>query len=454
MEFWKVIRALIRRKVLIFPLLVTAIMLGISGYFLTPLKYQSSATMVLVTPAFGGTLSQDPAHPTDLTNPLLNFNDNLKTASAILIHAMNTRDVAAGLGALDGPTSVTIDDGRTSPDLILNSGPFVYIAGESTSSAQARDVVMRAQKRIRQELVERQKELGAPPETYITLDDVVPPADPEPTRSDRIKVGGGAFALSLLMGLSAAYAWQRLGAERPRGNPDNRQVQPEKPDSNWSWALDLSSTGPGVQDSALHEPGPVTIPQLADDDQLGEDMRAAQPGGASSPRIPNTPAPGDPVPDGEQARVEQDSPQPGGASSPRIPNTPAPGDPVADSDQVRVEQDSPQPGTDNSALTASVDVTEEKNVQEENQARVVETGNDEPSSGGPEQTAEPAQVAYDEHEQETTVHWRLYLVDYPPGNGEHAASQPVDDEFDWDKGLASLSDGISTVTGRSEQRQS
>src|SRR5215211_3244841 len=106
MRFWKVILELALRKAVILPVLAAAVTLGTVGYFLTPLKYTSSATMVLVTPAFGGTLSQDPTDPTDLTNPMLNFNNNLKTASAILIHAMNTPEVAAELGALDAPTNL------------------------------------------------------------------------------------------------------------------------------------------------------------------------------------------------------------------------------------------------------------------------------------------------------------------------------------------------------------
>ena len=170
MDFWKAILGLARRKLVIIPLLASTIAVGLAGYFLTPLHYVSSTTMVLVTPALGGTLSQDPTKPINLTNPMLNFSNNLKTASSILIQAINTPEGAAALGVVKhGPTQLTVDDGRTNPKLLDSNGPFIYVVGDSTSKAEAKDVVLRAQARLRQELVDRQKALGAPPETYLTL---------------------------------------------------------------------------------------------------------------------------------------------------------------------------------------------------------------------------------------------------------------------------------------------
>jgi hypothetical protein len=217
MDFWKAILGLARRKLLIIPLLASAIAVALGCYFSTPLRYVSSTTMVLVTPALGGTVSKDPTKPTGLTNPMLSFSNTLKTASAVLIQAMNTREVTAELGApKGGPNKLTIDDGRTNPDLIDSNGPFIYVAGESTSPSEARDVVVRTQQRMRLELVERQKSMGAPPETYLAIVDVVAPTTPKVTRSDRIKLGGAALVASLVFGFSLAYAWQRLRAGKRR----------------------------------------------------------------------------------------------------------------------------------------------------------------------------------------------------------------------------------------------
>ena len=187
--------------------------------------------MVLAIPTFGGTLSKDPAHPTDLTNPMLNFNDSLKTASAILIHAMNSPEVFEEFGVSEngGATKLTIDDGRTNPDLILN-GPFVYIVAESTSRTGCMDVVLGAQKRIRQELIDRQKSFGAPPETYITLDDVVSPTVPQVTRSDKIRLEplhsccrSPLEWVPLTPGRQVVIGGQRLTCYPKRGGPRNLQ---------------------------------------------------------------------------------------------------------------------------------------------------------------------------------------------------------------------------------------
>jgi len=218
MDFWKAVLALARRKLVILPLLGLAIAAALTGYYQTPFHYVSSATVVLAPPAFGRTLSLDPSKQAYKTNPMLGFSNDLKTASSILIWSINAPEVAAELGAAEGgPTQLTVDDGRTNPKLLDGNGPFIYVVGESTSRDEARNVVIRAQQRMREELLDRQKSLGAPPETYLTMVDVVVPTTPKVTISDKIKVGGAAFALSLTVGLGAAYVWQSSRLRRAAG---------------------------------------------------------------------------------------------------------------------------------------------------------------------------------------------------------------------------------------------
>jgi hypothetical protein len=215
MDFWKAILGLIRRKYIGLPLLVGSVLIGALAFLLSPSHYLSSSLMVLTTPTSGGTLSQDPSKPTGLTNPLLNFDDGLKTTSAILIQAMNTPEVARELGA-EGTNKLTIGDGAGNPDLFGVNGPFVYIEGESASAESARALVQLAQQRVRDELINRQKALGAPPSTYITMVDVVPPSAPEIQRSDQIQLAGVALVLTAIAGLAGAYAAERMLTNRRR----------------------------------------------------------------------------------------------------------------------------------------------------------------------------------------------------------------------------------------------
>lgn len=217
MDVWKTILGLARRKRLVLPLLVAALGLAALTVILVPTRYVSSTTMVLTTPTGGGTLSQDPARPTGLTNPLLNFDEGLKTAATIVIHAVNTPERMAALGMRDGSaTKITIDDGRSNLDLLGTNGPFVYIQSEDSTPDAARDVVIHAQELVRTELDERQKALGAPPSTFIKVVDVVSPSAPEPVLGTKWQTAGATFVLCIALGLAGAYAVQRRRERRSR----------------------------------------------------------------------------------------------------------------------------------------------------------------------------------------------------------------------------------------------
>jgi hypothetical protein len=214
MEFWLTIVGLIRRKRVIIPAVLVATLFGLAVYLFTPVSYVSSTTMVLTTTEYGGTESQDPSKPTDLTNPMLNFNDSLTTTSAILIEAMNTKDVAAQLGAEDGPTRLVIDDGRTNPDLLGLNGPFLYIEGRSTAPDDAQRTVVEAQHLMRAKLLDWQSALNAPEKTYVSLVDVVSPTAPEAIRARATKLGLMAFIFGFLLSMGIAYFGHQIRARR------------------------------------------------------------------------------------------------------------------------------------------------------------------------------------------------------------------------------------------------
>jgi hypothetical protein len=213
MEFWITIVGLVRRKQVIIPALLVALALGALAFLGTPNTYVSTTTMVLTTSQYGGSESQDPTKPTDLTNPILNFNESLKTTSAILIEAMNTNGVKEQLGAV-GPTTLVVDDGRSNPDLLGLNGPFLYVVGQSTSSSEAKRVVQEAQTLIREKLGEWQLALNAPETTYVSLVDVVPPTAPVPGRGRATKLGLMAFIFGFLLSMGIAYFRNQVRARR------------------------------------------------------------------------------------------------------------------------------------------------------------------------------------------------------------------------------------------------
>ncbi|MET8000769.1 hypothetical protein [Nonomuraea glycinis] len=217
MSFWRTVLGLTRKKFVGPPVLVAAIVLALAAFFLVPSRYVSTASLVLTVPASGGTLETEPRQRPGLTNPLLQFNDALRTTAGILILATNTPEVAAEIGVTeDGPTSLVINDGRTNPDLlgISTNGPFVYIEVESTSPQAVRETMRRAQLRVKQELAKRQVALSAPISTHIGVLDVMPPSIPKQLVQDRLVAGVAGGALGVVGGLAVAYLVVRLRRAR------------------------------------------------------------------------------------------------------------------------------------------------------------------------------------------------------------------------------------------------
>lgn len=197
------------------PIIAASLALAALVAALVPLQYQSSATVVLTTPPSGGTINVDPTEAPSEGNPLLQFNDGLRTTTAILINSITTPGTLRSLGVTEnGPTELLVDDGRSKPELLSSNGPFIYIEGTSYSQTDAINVVMRAAERIRAELVERQHALGAPPSTFIGVVDVVKPGAPEPVLTQKLEAGGVMFFASLFVGMCTAYGLDRLRSRR------------------------------------------------------------------------------------------------------------------------------------------------------------------------------------------------------------------------------------------------
>lgn len=205
MELWTILTGLLTRRTVGPPLILLSLLVAVGTFFFAPAKYQSSALMVLTTSARGATI--DPQKTYGLQNPLLGFSDGLKTTATILIQAINTPELRREAGApKDGPVELTVDDGRTDPDLLDISGPYIYVSVLAPTADQAGKTVAAVQSRVRKELNDRQVALGAPKSTFVSLNDVVPLSAPEEVTSVRWKTAAGAFAVSLLAGFGLAYA--------------------------------------------------------------------------------------------------------------------------------------------------------------------------------------------------------------------------------------------------------
>ncbi|MGH3699007.1 MAG: hypothetical protein ACRDQY_05975 [Pseudonocardiaceae bacterium] len=241
MEFWRTILVLLRRKWVVLPVLLFSLGVATATYMAMPTQYMSTATTVLTTSTNGGTLVQDPTRPAQQINPLFSL-DGMKTAASILIQVVNTRDVADQLGAVKGgATTYTVSDGSVIPQLLAGNGPFIVIEGYSTSSSGARNIVVRVEQRLRDELISQQRALKAPPSTFIGMIDVVPPSAPEVQLRTKIEAVAGALVLGLVASTGVAYIADRTRATAVAGasSPDTVAAQrggalTTKPASNLS----------------------------------------------------------------------------------------------------------------------------------------------------------------------------------------------------------------------------
>jgi hypothetical protein len=225
MDFWKSFLNLARRGYIGLPVLGLALIAGGLTYMAIPAHYVSSASMVLTTPAGGGSQSQDPKKYADLTNPLLQFNDSLRTTAGIIILAMTTPEAAAQVGVVQGSgTTLTVNDGHTNPDLLAvsNNGPFIYIQVDSLSSAAATETVAKAEQLVRDQLSQRQRVLNAPKSTYISITEVAPPTTPKAKRTAKWGAAAAALLGVIIAGFGIAYTVERARSERTA-----RRVQPK-----------------------------------------------------------------------------------------------------------------------------------------------------------------------------------------------------------------------------------
>lgn len=223
MEFWKTIFALVKRAYISVPVILLTVTIGIMTAYFVPPRYEVNALLVLTAPTSGGTIAFDPRDQPGLTNPLLLFNDGLRTTASVLTMAMNTNDARRSVGvAPQGPTELIVDDGRSDPDLLGAPGPFIHIEAESPSAEDAHDVVVRTEARLRRDLQLRQESLGVPPSTFITMVRVIAPSSATPVMKYTVQAGGAGFVLSLGVATVIAYAADRIRwrrSERRAGRP-------------------------------------------------------------------------------------------------------------------------------------------------------------------------------------------------------------------------------------------
>jgi capsular polysaccharide biosynthesis protein len=206
MDFWKTVLVLLRRWTIAVPVFVCALAAAGAMYVLTPLQYQTVASVVLTIPANGPTSESQKV--TGGTNPLLAFDSGLAVSASIVSQSLATSDAQKELGS-DGKSYLAEVTGGA-------NGPFISVKTTAPTAKASTDLAKRVLDRVRLELVNRQQALQAPATTFIRVEDVVPPTDPQVQRGGKLRAGGVALVLAFGMTLFGAYGYESFHQARSR----------------------------------------------------------------------------------------------------------------------------------------------------------------------------------------------------------------------------------------------
>jgi hypothetical protein len=186
----------------------------------------------------------------------LNFGTGLQITSGILIQAVNTPGALAQLGG-NGETSLTIDDGRTNPNLLDTTGPFIYVVADGRTASGALQAISATADWLRNDLLSRQQAVNAPAGTYIELTQVVAASTPQASSATKLKYAAAAFLFVLILGLGLAYAVARRRTRAMSPSAGGERTEPEADDS-------------GAPSAAKHDAGTTATPSRRRTDTPGK----------------------------------------------------------------------------------------------------------------------------------------------------------------------------------------
>lgn len=207
MDFSLTVRAIARRWYVAVPVFLAVI--GIAGIvaYLTPHKYESTGTVVLMEPNPNGALRDHSLGPDGIANPLLSFADSLTTSSQLLIQSLNSPTAQDAVQKAGGITTFTASDGAL-------RGPYIVVTADAPTPGAVTRTVSLAFDYITNELLKREQVLGAPPEQYIEVKTVVAPTDATPLHGGKSRFTLTVGIIAISASLCAVYAAETIARRK------------------------------------------------------------------------------------------------------------------------------------------------------------------------------------------------------------------------------------------------
>ncbi|MGH3851991.1 MAG: hypothetical protein ACRDR6_00525 [Pseudonocardiaceae bacterium] len=210
MDFWQTMLIVFRRWYVALPVFLLAFAAAGAVYISRPVHYVSDSILLLTTPTAGATQNFVLDHAPYRTNPLLNFGQGLNNTAAVLAQKLTTPEMFDQLGVSpNGDPTFGVTNGSDNPELLISS-PLVVITAQGTSPGKTRALVTQVTHRARQELVELQQNLQAPPSTYVVLSEVISPTIPQTQLSTRLRPAVAALALGCAASVAAVFGAESI----------------------------------------------------------------------------------------------------------------------------------------------------------------------------------------------------------------------------------------------------
>ncbi|SDD48436.1 hypothetical protein [Actinokineospora iranica] len=204
MDLRSLFSLVLRRWLVVVPLLVLAVAGAGFAYLNTPVRYSWTGTAVLLAPRTGPVAPVGKTVVSE-TNSLLAFRPSLSTTAALLID-----DVGSRAAKLSREPKETVE--------ITREGPFLTVAVEGATHKRATDLGASAFSLMRVALDKEQRFLGAPESTLITLHVVTSPVEPVKVTKARTTMVGAALGGGGLLALICAFAADSVADARRRSH--------------------------------------------------------------------------------------------------------------------------------------------------------------------------------------------------------------------------------------------
>jgi hypothetical protein len=201
-DFWNSLKVLARRWYIVAVGLLVTLGGAVGVNSLIAPSYTAAGSLVLAVPP---NLPERAAS----ANPYLAYG-NLSVAARVVASAMNQPSVVRDQrekGAT-GDFVVDLDPERSSPIITVNS-----TAGSAAGAIKTVEVVTAG---VKQLLADRQKDLGAPQNTWITASSVVVPEEANQAIGSRLRAVSAVLVLGFIGTLTLAFAVEGMAQGRSR----------------------------------------------------------------------------------------------------------------------------------------------------------------------------------------------------------------------------------------------